>query len=115
MQKQKKFEKRNFYILDLKERIRPRQSLNEISMDAKAKKNLKFFKKILDLKEREQTRLCQSLREISMDAKAKKKKKKSKWKKLISKLIFFQNRFYFHNRFFLLILGLFFKNSIVFP
>ena len=39
------------------------------------KKNLKIFKKILDLKEREQTRLCQSLREISMDAKAKKKKK----------------------------------------
>ena len=114
--KKEKFEKRYFYILDLKERTRPRQSLNEISIDAKAKKkkkNLKIFKKILDLKERKQTRHCQSLREISMDAKA--KKKKSKWKKLISKLIFFQNRFYFHNRFFLLILGLFSHRRIVFP
>ena len=43
--KKEKFEKRYFYILDLKERTRPRQSLNEISIDAKAKKkkNLKIF------------------------------------------------------------------------
>ena len=40
--KKEKFEK-SFCILDLKERTRPRQSLNEISMDAKAKKNLKIF------------------------------------------------------------------------
>ena len=43
--KKEKFEKRYFYILDLKERTRPRQSLNEISMDAKAKKKLKIFLK----------------------------------------------------------------------
>ena len=42
-------------------------------MEAKAKQNFSKLKKILDLKEREQTRHCQSLREISMDAKAKKK------------------------------------------
>ena len=40
--KKEKFEKRNFYILDLKERTRPRQSLNEISIDAKAKKKIKI-------------------------------------------------------------------------
>ena len=41
--KKEKFEKRYFYILDLKERTRPRQSLNEISIDAKAKKKKKFI------------------------------------------------------------------------
>ena len=38
-----KFEKRYFYILDLKEQTRPRQSLNEISIDAKAKKKNENF------------------------------------------------------------------------
>ena len=47
-------------------------------MQKQKKKKLKIFKKILDLKEREQTRHCQSLREISMDAKAKKKFKSGK-------------------------------------
>merc|ERR1711872_288667 len=49
--KQEKLEKRNFYKLDLKERTRPRQSLNVISMDAKAKKKFEnLLKKYLTLK-----------------------------------------------------------------
>ena len=98
--KKEKFEKRNFYILDLKERTRPRKSLNEISMDAKAKKK-KVFKNILDLKKREQTRHCQSLREISMDAKAK--------KKFQSEKIDFKINSIFITDFFLII-GFFFKS-----
>ena len=77
--KSKKKKKKNrklffLHILDLKGQTRHCVCSREISMDAKAKKKKiwKFFKKILDLKEREQTRLCQSLREISMDAKEKK-------------------------------------------